>query len=208
MDHKNICAALAAFHKSVGTIDKTARAQYGNFADLSTVLSAITPALSDNGLALVQSFELQDGDDVLLSTLYHTSGESIQSRARLVRVEGAGGRQNPLHLWGGSVTYQRRYAALALVGLAAGMEDDDGDIADPPKKQAAAKRKKAEKAEKVEPPAEPWDSCAHADQALGNCKTADDLARWIAKTKASGFIGVDRDSLLESYSERRALVGA
>ena len=52
MDHKNITAALAAFHQTVGTIEKTARAQYGNFADLSTVLSAITPALSKHGLYL------------------------------------------------------------------------------------------------------------------------------------------------------------
>jgi len=198
MDHKNITAALAAFHQTVGTIEKTARAQYGNFADLSGVLSAITPALSKHGLALVQTFELQDGEDVLTSSLYHTSGERIDSRVRLVRVEGAGGRQNPLHLWGGSVTYQRRYAALALLGLAAGMDDDDGDSAD-----------NTQPARKVTPAkVEGWDSREHAEQALGLCTNAQHLEAWTAKTKASAFQGMDRDDLREAYQERKALVEA
>ena len=198
MDHKNITAALAAFHQTVGTIEKTARAQYGNFADLSTVLSAITPALSKHGLALVQTFELQDGEDVLTSSLYHTSGEAITSRARLVRVEGAGGRQNPLHLWGGSVTYQRRYAALALLGLAAGMEDDDGDSAD-----------NTQPARKVTPAkVEGWDSREHAEHALGLRTDPEHLQVWADKTRASGFVGIDREELLEAFKERNALVQA
>ena len=198
MEHKNITAALAAFHGDVAVIHKDSRAQYGQFADLATVLSAITPALSKNGLALVQTFDTDDRGDLLVTTLYHTSGEQITSRARLVHVEGAGGRQNPLHLWGGSVTYQRRYAALALVGLAAGMEDDDGDIADPPKQ-----------ARKITPAkVEGWDSREHAEQALGRCTEPEQLQAWAAKTKASGFVGVDREELLEAFQERNAFVQA
>lgn len=205
MKHENITAALAAFHQTVGTIEKSARAQYGNFADLSTVLSAITPALSKHGLALVQTFEVQDDQDILVTALYHTSGELIDSRVRLVRVEGAGGRQNPLHLWGGSVTYQRRYAALALVGLAAGMEDDDGDIADPPKQT----RKPAKKASTPPPTeVEVWDSREHAEEALGRCTNDEQLQVWAVRTKASRFQGLDRDELLEAYQERKALVEA
>lgn len=198
MDHKNITAALAAFHQTVGTIEKTARAQYGNFADLSGVLSAITPALSKHGLALVQTFELQDGEDVLTSSLYHTSGERIDSRVRLVRVEGAGGRQNPLHLWGGSVTYQRRYAALALLGLAAGMDDDDGDSAD-----------NTQRARKVTPAeCEGFFSREEAEHELGKCTDPAQLQAWADKTRASGFVGIDREELLEAFKERNALVQA
>jgi hypothetical protein len=209
MEHKNITAALSAFHQTVGTIEKAARAQYGHFADLSTVLSAITPALATNGLALVQTFDIDGDADVLITTLYHTSGESITSRARLVRVEGAGGRQNPLHLWGGSVTYQRRYAALALVGLAAGMEDDDGDIADLPRKVQVKKAPPRQDDVKVTPKkVEGWDSREHAQQALDLCETGEQLRVWVDKTKASGFVGIDRDELLEAYQERMALMEA
>ena len=203
-EHKQITAALAAFHQTVGTIEKSARAQYGNFADLSTVLSAITPALSKHGLALVQTFDIQEGEDILVSRLYHTSGETIQSFCRLIRVEASGGRQNPLHLWGGSVTYQRRYAALALVGLAAGMEDDDGDIADPPPRKVQAKKVKPEKVTPIK--VEGWDSREHAEQALGLCTDDEQLRAWVAKTAASGFQGLDRDELLEAFNERRAMV--
>jgi hypothetical protein len=209
MEHKNITAALSAFHQTVGTIEKAARAQYGQFADLSTVLSAITPALATNGLALVQTFDIDGDVDVLVTTLYHTSGESIMSRARLVRVEGSGGRQNPLHLWGGSVTYQRRYAALALVGLAAGMEDDDGDIADLPRKVQVKKAPPRQDDVKVTPKKlEGWDSREHAQQALDLCETGEQLRVWVDKTKVSGFVGIDRDELLEAYQERMALMEA
>ena len=206
MEHKNITAALAAFHGDVAVIHKDSRAQYGQFADLATVLSAITPALSKNGLALVQTFDLDDGGDVLVTTLYHTSGEQITSRARLVHVEGAGGRQNPLHLWGGSVTYQRRYAALALVGLAAGMEDDDGDIADPPPRKVQAKKVTPEKVTPIK--VEGWDSREHAEQALDLCANEQQLKTWATKTAASKFQGLDRDELRTAYKERAALMEA
>ena len=210
MEHKNITAALSAFHQKVGTIEKSARAQYGQFADLSTVLSAITPALASNGLALVQTFDTDGDVDVLITTLLHTSGERIDSRARLIRVEGSGGRQNPLHLWGGSVTYQRRYAALALVGLAAGMEDDDGDIADPPPRKVQAKKAPPRQDDIKVMPAkvEGWDSREHAEQALDLCANEEQLKTWATKTAASGFQGLDRDELVTAYKERAALMEA
>jgi hypothetical protein len=213
MDTKNITAALAAFHQTVGTIDKTARAQYGNFADLSTVLSVITPALCKHGLALVQTFETDRYEenvigDLLITKLLHTSGECIRSECRLIRVEGAGSRHNPLHLWGGSVTYQRRYAALALLGLAAGMDDDDGDIADAPRKVKAKQAKPRNDAPVTPKKVAPWDSREHAEDALGRCTSEAHMMAWSAKTKASKFVGVDRDALLEAYAERMAMVEA
>ena len=48
--------ALIDFHKAVDTIDKNARGNFGKFADLSNVLSTVTPALSANGLAITQTF--------------------------------------------------------------------------------------------------------------------------------------------------------
>jgi hypothetical protein len=170
------------------------------------VLSAITPALSKHGLALVQTFDIQEGEDILVSRLYHTSGETIQSFCRLIRVEASGGRQNPLHLWGGSVTYQRRYAALALVGLAAGMEDDDGDIADPPPRKVQAKKVTPEKVTPIK--VEGWDSRWDAEQALDMCANPEQLKTWATKTAASKFQGLDRDELRTAYKERAALMEA
>lgn len=124
----DLTKALCAFHRDVSTIHKEANAQYGKYADLATVLSTVLPALSKNGLAVVQTFEpaQEAGDQVLVTTLLHTSGERIESRLPLVVPKG----RNPLHDWGGATTYSRRYALLAMLSLAAGIEDDDGDYAD------------------------------------------------------------------------------
>ena len=123
----DLTKALCAFHRDVSTIHKEANAQYGKYADLATVLSTVLPALSKNGLAVVQTFEpaQEPGDQVLVTTLLHTSGERIESRLPLVVPKG----RNPLHDWGGATTYSRRYALLAILSLAAGIEDDDGDYA-------------------------------------------------------------------------------
>jgi hypothetical protein len=123
-----LTAALVAFHQDVATIHETSTAQYGAYADLSTVLSAILPALSKHGIRLSQSFQPW-GDDgsgmLLLTSLKHVSGEEEVSRLPLVRANSS--RGNAVHDWGGAVTYQRRYAILAMLGLAAGIKDDDGD---------------------------------------------------------------------------------
>lgn len=120
--------ALCAFHRDVSTIHKEAKAQYGNYADLTAVLSTVLPALSKNGLAVVQTFEagIEAGEQMLVTTLLHSSGERIDSRLPLVVPKG----RNPLHDWGGATTYSRRFALLAILSLAAGIEDDDGDHAD------------------------------------------------------------------------------
>ena len=129
-----LTSALCKFHKDVETIHKESKAQYGSFADLATVLSTVLPALCKNGLAVVQTFEPGETDPILVTTLCHESGESIVSHLPMVISKG----RNPLHDWGGSVTYQRRYALLAILSLAAGIEDNDGDIALVPKADSVA----------------------------------------------------------------------
>lgn len=122
-----LTAALVQFHQDVATIHETSQAQYGSYADLSTVLSTVLPALSKNRIRLSQTFQPwgDDGTGMLLVTsLKHISGEEELSRLPLVRPTSS--RGNAVHDWGGAVTYQRRYAILSILGLAAGITDDDG----------------------------------------------------------------------------------
>ena len=145
-----LTAALCKFHKDVETIHKESKAQYGSFADLATILSTVLPALCKNGLAVVQTFEPGETDPVLVTTLCHESGEAITSHLPMVISKG----RNPLHDWGGSVTYQRRYALLAILCLAAGIEDNDGDMSPastPVTAPAPAKAKPAAAATTKEP---------------------------------------------------------
>ena len=118
--------ALVNFHKTVPAINKTANAQYGKFADLETVLSTVTPHLIKNGLVITQLFEPSEGvDPILVTKLLHVSGAELVSRLPMVVGKG----RNPLHDFGGSCTYLKRYALLACLGLTADM-DMDGDFAD------------------------------------------------------------------------------
>ena len=126
---KNLAEALVHFYGKVGTIHEDAAAQYGTYADLSSVLSVVNPALAESGLAITQTFEDTAEAHFLITTLHHRSGETQTSTTKLVT---GGGRGNPLHSWGGSVTYQRRYALLSMLNLAAGIEDTDGNHAAPP----------------------------------------------------------------------------
>ena len=126
---KEITAALCKFIKQVGTIEEKDDAQYGKFADLSTVLSTVNPALASNGLAVVHTTKVVEGKNVLITNLLHTSGESITSEMLLPNNTGGGG--NPMHKEGGAITYCRRYSLLAILGLNAGIPDNDGDFANP-----------------------------------------------------------------------------
>ena len=129
--------ALVSFHKTVPAINKTANAQYGKFADLETVLSTVTPHLIKNGLVISQAFEPSEGlEPILVTRLLHISGAELVSRLPMIIGKG----RNPLHDFGGSCTYSRRYALLALLGLTADM-DVDGDFADdkPAESKPAAK---------------------------------------------------------------------
>ena len=118
--------ALVSFHKTVPAIGKTANAQYGKFADLETVLSTVTPHLIKNGLVISQTFEPSEGvDPILVTKLLHVSGAELVSRLPMIVGKG----RNALHDFGGSCTYLKRYALLAMLGLTADM-DMDGDFAD------------------------------------------------------------------------------
>ena len=169
--------ALVNFHKTVPAINKTAKAQYGNFADLETVLSTVTPHLIKNGLAVSQGFEpsSHDNNPVLVTQLLHVSGGQLISRLPMV----VGGRgKNPLHDFGGSCTYSRRYSLLAILGLTADM-DVDGDFADPAESAAKAAPKPAAKIEGIADADQPL-SKEDREQCLGLVKelTPDNLARF------------------------------
>ena len=126
---KEITLALTKFIQQVGTIEEKDTAQYGKFADLSTVLSTVNPALAANGLAVVHTTKVEDNKNILITNLLHTSGESITSEMLLP--VNTGGRSNPMHQEGGAITYCRRYSLLAILGLNAGIPDNDGDFANP-----------------------------------------------------------------------------
>jgi len=140
--------ALCAFHKEVGTIHKEARAQYGAFADLATVLSTISQPLSKQGLAVTQTFVgVSEGEGInLVTTLRHTSGESVESVLPMIIQKG----RHALHDFGAACTYLRRYSLLAILNLVADI-DTDGVVEEPAKPAVQQSVKPAETKAKAAP---------------------------------------------------------
>ena len=137
MTESPLTAALAKFHKAVGTIHEKSKAQYGLYADLADVLGTISGPLADSGLAVTQTFIPTEGVTILRTSLRHAGGEVVDSDLPLILTEGRG---NPLHSFGAACTYQRRYALLAILNLAAGVEDNDGEGAAPAAKPQTVKK--------------------------------------------------------------------
>lgn len=92
------------------------------YVPLDAVVDAIAQPLRDNGIAIVQHTDLMDdGRTVLVTRLIHESGEWIGGRYPVHPVK------NDPQGEGSALTYARRYALMALAGIAP--EDDDGNAA-------------------------------------------------------------------------------
>ena len=89
------------------------------YADLSSVWEACRKPLTDNGLSVAQICDTVEGQSVIETTLLHTSGEWISGRYLLTPV-----KLDPQSV-GSSITYARRYALAAMVGICP--EDDDAE---------------------------------------------------------------------------------
>lgn len=94
------------------------------YAPLDEVLRAVRPALSANGLALVQTIaDGEGGKRTMTTTVLHESGEFISSTTTLP------GQASTAQEFGSQITYMRRYAIVTILGVVA-EEDDDGNGAD------------------------------------------------------------------------------
>lgn len=97
----------------------------GKYATLDSVLKAVEPALRNHGLKLVQMIDIHEsGAPVLKTTLYHESGQSISGNYPLIV------NDDP-QKFGSAVTYARRYAACAALGVTADKDDDAQSAAKP-----------------------------------------------------------------------------
>jgi len=124
----------AALAKAQGQIQAATRDNENphfrsRYADLASVWNACRVALSLNGLAVLQGPALADRGVSVTTRLLHSSGQWAESTLILpmdkATAQGAGS----------AITYARRYALAAMVGVAPD-DDDDGNAAS----QAAPKQ--------------------------------------------------------------------
>lgn len=114
---KNLAAALIEFQKNIGNIKKESVNPFfkSSYASLSDIIQAIKEPLIKCGLVVVQ---IPTGENELRTVIIHTeSGETIEGTAKMLLT-----KQDPQGQ-GSAITYMRRYALGAMLGL--NLEDDD-----------------------------------------------------------------------------------
>lgn len=125
-----LAKALSAFQGSMKSVPKTKiNPHFGStYADLDAIWEVCRKPLADNHLSLVQTTTDVNEQIYLDTLLLHISGEFITGRypispMRQVRDQGWMNSDDPQSL-GSAITYARRYAMSAMLGVSA---DDDDD---------------------------------------------------------------------------------
>lgn len=127
---KNLAVALAKFQEEVKNPPKSADNPFykSKYTTLDVIVDTVKPLLAKQGLSYIQS-PGGDGEKISITTLImHTSGEWIETDPLVLKADKANAQGA-----GSAITYARRYALAAALGVASD-EDDDGNVASGNKK--------------------------------------------------------------------------
>lgn len=124
----NIAKALSSFQSKIEAIKKNKEVKVTlktgsnytySYADQAVIFDAIKNMLGETGLSYTQL--IQENGSKLITVLMHESGEWLQSEISLMM-------SGDIRTYGGDITYKRRYALSAILGLAT-EQDTDGEQA-------------------------------------------------------------------------------
>jgi len=111
-------------NREVEVVSKRTGAKYKfRYATLDSIIEHVRAPLTDNGLWFTQTLVNGGGKYHLVTQLIHSSGQRIVSETPIL----ADSADN--QAFGSALTYMKRYALSALLGIAAD-EDDDANAAD------------------------------------------------------------------------------
>jgi hypothetical protein len=121
-----LAASLAKAQGSLNAALKDSKNPHlkNKYADLASIWNAAREPLAANELAVIQTTDDSEGGQYLVTTLAHSSGEWIRGRLK-IGTEGANKGVNTNQALGSSISYMRRYALAAIVGVI--QDDDDGN---------------------------------------------------------------------------------
>ncbi len=127
-------AALVAAIGELTNVPKTAANPYfkSKYAPLDAIIDATRPILAKHGLAVMQQPLFMEGTAGVETTIIHKEGHSTTTTLLLPLKD-----QSPQGV-GSAITYARRYALAAVLGIAS-EDDDDGNVSTGLVKQAAKK---------------------------------------------------------------------
>lgn len=120
----SLASAMAAAFAEIEAATKSANNPHfrSKYADLSSVIAAIKPALVANNLFFTQCPRPCEGGVAVETVLHHAGGEHLALGTITVPVN-----KNDAQAYGSALTYARRYALVTAFGVPT--EDDDGNAA-------------------------------------------------------------------------------
>lgn len=130
-----LLVALEAVQSELPTMPKNTPAYGYKYADLDTITQAIKPILHKHGIAYLQTIGGVSQEQMTLTTrVFNTKGQYIEDTAFLPVITST--KNNAAQTLGMSITYMRRYALCAMLGITSD-EDTDANSAVPDKGQKA-----------------------------------------------------------------------
>lgn len=146
MGKTNLFKALASFQQEVPAIHQNTKGFSYTYANLAKIFETINPLMKKNGLGFTQQLGNNDlGFTTITTVIFHAeSGESIDSTMIIpddVKLKG----MNDFQIMGSAITYYRRYALSAVLGLVTDKDTDaSGEQEKPAQKRQAPKAKPKE----------------------------------------------------------------
>jgi hypothetical protein len=140
-----LAAALAAAQAEFDAVGKASDNPFfhSKYADLPTIMRAVGPVLAKHGLAVTQhpgyatyatggiTDPSREIVDTITTRIVHTSGEWMQSTMLLHLIPDKSGHVTP-QAQGSAITYARRYALSAALGIVTDVDDDGNQASQGP----------------------------------------------------------------------------
>lgn len=121
-----LAAAFVAFQAELTPVKKSADNPFfkSKYADLGAVQRHVQPLLARHKLAVMQPTRKgAEGKLELVTRLVHDSGAYLEEVTEVTVAK------SDVQAKGSGITYERRYAYMAMLGVVADDEDDDGNAA-------------------------------------------------------------------------------
>ena len=144
-----LLADLASVQFELPTMPKDSQAYGYKYTDLDTIVKTIKPILHKHNIGYTQSVgATTDGRPTLTTRVFNNKGQYIEDVAILPEISNT--KNNNAQTLGMSITYMRRYALCAMLGITSDEDVDANTVtqqapqkAPEPKTQPKAEPKKA-----------------------------------------------------------------
>ena len=124
VEHKTLIAALVESQKAFLPAVKSSTNPHfkSRYAGLSEVVSAVVPALNQNGIMMTQRITSTAGGVEVETFFLHVSGDELRSGPIFIPAN-----KQDAQGYGSAIAYGRRYSLSTMCGIAPA--DDDGNAA-------------------------------------------------------------------------------